>query len=125
MESADNSHRIPRIELWTTPTINNTPGHSLRTNGMVELPLGPNKLVLGNSSGWLARAVERWQLGLIYNLSVRSADQRLRPRHQLYANGVPDIVYPVDLNELKGVQWGTQNRKPSSKAVTSTTTTRS
>src|SRR5207249_6521145 len=35
--------------------------HALRTNGTVELPVGPNKLLLGNSTGILARALERWQ----------------------------------------------------------------
>jgi hypothetical protein len=27
----------------------------------------------------------------------------------LYAAGVPDIVYPVDFDKLKGVRWGIQN----------------
>jgi hypothetical protein len=89
-------------------TINNNPGHSLRTNGTIELPIGPNKLFMGNSSGWLARAVERWQLGLIYNLSS-GAPMSITANSMLYANGVPDVVYPVDFNELKGVRWGTAN----------------
>ena len=84
--------------------VNGTPVHSLRTNGVVELPIGPNKLLLGNSSGWLARAIERWQLGLIYNLNG-GAPTTIAAANMLYANGVPDIVYPVDLNELKGVRW--------------------
>ena len=29
--------------------------HDWRTNGVIELPIGPNKLFFGNSSGWLAR----------------------------------------------------------------------
>jgi len=41
--------------------------HSFRSNGTVELPFGPNRLLLGNSSGWLARVVERWQMGAIAN----------------------------------------------------------
>jgi len=43
--------------------------HSLRTNATIELPIGPNKLVMGNSSGWLARIVERWQTSFIFNAS--------------------------------------------------------
>jgi hypothetical protein len=43
--------------------INNNPGHTLRTNGTIDLPFGPNKLLFGNTSGWFARAIERWQLG--------------------------------------------------------------
>ena len=89
-------------------TINNNPGHSLRTNGTMELPLGPNKLFFGNSSGWVARAIERWQLGLIYNLSS-GAPVTIGANSMLYANGVPDVVYPVDFNELKGVRWGIPN----------------
>jgi len=43
--------------------------HSLRTNATVELPIGPNKILMGNSSGFLARLVERWQTSMIYNVS--------------------------------------------------------
>jgi hypothetical protein len=43
--------------------------HDFRTNGTFELPFGPNKLLLGNSSGWLARIVERWQLSWIANMN--------------------------------------------------------
>ena len=84
--------------------IGNNPGHSLRTNATMELPLGPNKLLFGNSSGWVARVIERWQLGLIYNLST-GAPTSITATPMLYDNGVPDIVYPVDLNEMKGVRW--------------------
>lgn len=41
--------------------------HALRMNGTVELPIGPNKLLFGNSSGWFARAIERWQTSFILN----------------------------------------------------------
>src|SRR6185436_14759357 len=88
--------------------INNNPGHSFRSNGTFELPIGPNKLFLGNSSGWLARAVERWQLGLIYNYS-NGAPTTITAASMLYANGVPDIVAPVDLNDIRGVRWGIRN----------------
>jgi hypothetical protein len=46
--------------------------HTLRTNGTIELPFGPNKLLFGNSSGWLARAIERWQTSFIFNASSAS-----------------------------------------------------
>jgi hypothetical protein len=89
-------------------TINNNPGHSFRSNGTVELPLGPNKLFFGNSSGWVARAIERWQLGLIYNLTS-GAPMSIGASNMMYANGAPDVVYPVDFNKIKGVRWGVQN----------------
>jgi len=88
--------------------VNNNPGHSFRSNGTIELPFGPNKLLLGNTSGWLARAIERWQLGLILNLTT-GAPTSITATSMLYANGVPDVVYPVDFNKIKGVNWGTRN----------------
>jgi len=39
-----------------------------RTNGTLELPFGPGKALLGGSSGFLARVVESWQLGTIFNV---------------------------------------------------------
>ena len=44
--------------------------HDLRTNGTLELPIGPGKWLLGNSSGFLARVLEQWQIGTILNLSA-------------------------------------------------------
>jgi hypothetical protein len=47
----------------------NERAHDFRLNGTAELPFGPNKLLFPNSSGWFARAIERWQLGFIFTLS--------------------------------------------------------
>jgi hypothetical protein len=88
--------------------VGNNPGHSLRTNANVELPLGPNKLFFGNASGWVARIIERWQLGLIYNLSS-GAPTSITATPMLYDNGLPDIVYDFDLNDMKGVRWDIPN----------------
>jgi hypothetical protein len=44
--------------------------HDLRTNGAIELPIGPGKLFFPNSSGFAARLIERWQVGMILNLSA-------------------------------------------------------
>jgi hypothetical protein len=87
--------------------INGNPGHSLRTNGTIELPIGPNKLLMGNTSGLLARAIERWQLGLIFNLGS-GAPVSITANSMLYGNGVPDLMYPVDFKKLRGVRWNTQ-----------------
>jgi hypothetical protein len=43
--------------------------HEFRVNGAWELPFGPNRLLLGNSSGVIARLVERWQLSWIVNMT--------------------------------------------------------
>jgi hypothetical protein len=41
--------------------------HDFRMNGTFELPIGPNRLLFGNSSGWFARLIERWQTSFIFN----------------------------------------------------------
>jgi len=92
-------------------------GHDFRTNGTVELPIGPNKLLLPNSSGPLARALERWQAGFIFSVS-QGAPRSLSTlstfqgqtvgSNMLYANGRPNIVGPWD-NPDGHVQWNGQN----------------
>jgi hypothetical protein len=42
--------------------------HSFTSNATFELPIGPNKLLLANASGWLQRLTERWQMGAIVGL---------------------------------------------------------
>lgn len=42
--------------------------HVVRTSGTYELPFGPGKMLLSNSRGFLARLVERWQVGSIINV---------------------------------------------------------
>jgi hypothetical protein len=45
----------------------NEAAHTIRVNGTVELPFGPNKLFFANSSGFVARMLERWQTSFIFN----------------------------------------------------------
>lgn len=40
----------------------------IRNSGTFEMPFGPGKLLLGGSHGVLARFVERWQIGAIFNV---------------------------------------------------------
>ena len=47
----------------------NSRAHSFRSFGTFSLPIGPNQLLLGNSSGLLARLAEGWQASWIYNAS--------------------------------------------------------
>jgi len=74
-----------------------------RSNGSFELPFGPNKLLLGNSTGFLARAVERWQMNVIYNVTSGTLAS-VGGQTGMYANFVPDVVGPFG---IKGgnVQW--------------------
>jgi hypothetical protein len=41
-----------------------------RGHTTVVLPFGPNKLMFGNSSGWVARLIEDWQVSAIFSLST-------------------------------------------------------
>jgi hypothetical protein len=86
----------------------NSVGHDVRMNGTFELPIGPNKLLLPNSSGFLRHALERWQLGFIYNVSSGAPRTFSSGNNMLYANGRPNIVGPWD-NPRGRVEWEGQN----------------
>jgi hypothetical protein len=77
--------------------------HDFRSNGQFELPIGPNKLLLPNSTGWVARVLERWQMNLIFNMTTGSRTD-LSAQSMLYGNGTPDVVGPLNLNGK--VVWG-------------------
>ena len=66
----------------------NSVGQEFRSNGTIELPIGPNKLVMGNSSGFVARMVENWQASFIYTLP-EGALRSMVANSMLYANGRP------------------------------------
>jgi hypothetical protein len=106
---------------WTDPTNRNQDyalsanhvTHDFRSYGTFELPIGPNKLLLGKSSGWLARVVEGWQTSFIVNLSTGAAatvsssylnGTTVSPTG-LYGNSVPDIVGPFPIKDFGKVQW--------------------
>jgi len=78
--------------------------HDFRTNGTFELPIGPNKLLLRNTSGWLARAIERWQTSFIASYST-GLPASITAGNMLYASGVADVVGPFDLRQGQ-VHWG-------------------
>ena len=82
--------------------------HDLRTNGVIELPIGPNKLLFANSSGWLARVTERWQAGVILNLSSGTPTSITALGGLTYGTTVPDVVGPW--NARSGTaRWDGQN----------------
>jgi len=83
-------------------------GSDFRANGTVELPVGPDKLFFGNTSGWVARLIERWQMGFIYNWSSGAPRSFLTGFNMLYANGRPNIVGPWT-NPKGSVEWDGQN----------------
>jgi hypothetical protein len=77
--------------------------HQFRTNGTFAVPIGPNQLLLRNSHGPLARAIEGWQLGWIVNLESGTPGN-ITAQNMLYANGVPDRVGNFDPRSGK-VKW--------------------
>jgi hypothetical protein len=78
--------------------------HDFRSNGTFELPLGPNKLFFGNSTGWIARAIERWQTSFIVNFST-GGPTSLTAGNMMYGNGIADVVGPFELRQ-GDVEWG-------------------
>ena len=88
--------------------------HDFRGNGTFELPIGPNKLLMGNSSGWVARVLERWQASMIFTVtSGARANITAAAGTGLYANAVPDVVGPI--GKLEGeVRWNGTPTSPSS-----------
>ena len=88
--------------------VNGNHQHILRTNGNIDLPIGPGRPLLGNSTGFLARAVEDWRFGFIYTLSS-GPWVNITAANMQYANGVPDIANADLLKELlagAGTYWG-------------------
>jgi hypothetical protein len=72
--------------------------HVVVDYGTFELPFGPGKLLLGNSSGIWARLAENWQASWIVNLSS-GAPGNISAQNMLYGLGVPDIVGPFDIKD--------------------------
>ncbi len=78
------------------------------------LPFGPNKPFLGNSSGWVARLVEDWQVSAIYNLTSgipmtvvgRSGLYESRSSSNFAAFTPETTVAPVDLTPAGFQKFG-------------------
>ena len=83
--------------------------HSFRTNGTFELPIGPNKFLLGNSTGWLARIVEGWRTSIILNLATGSPVDVTGAGNTLYGNARYDVVSPSWKIPKGEVQWNGNN----------------
>ena len=85
--------------------------HDFRSYGTFALPFGPNTLIGGNTTGWVARVIEGWKLGTIFNMSSGSP-LNISGRNTLYQTGTPDIVgafpregevaWPLDENDTFG-----------------------
>jgi len=69
-----------------------------RTNGTFALPIGPNKLFFGSSSGIVARIIEDWQTSAVFNVNS-GAPLTVAANNSLYGNARPDIVGPFPTND--------------------------
>jgi len=85
--------------------------HDFRGSASFDLPLGPGRFLLGNSSGWIARLTEGWQTNVIFTMSSgmrASLDSSTADNGfptGLYGASVPDVVrrWPSFLNGE--VEW--------------------
>jgi hypothetical protein len=92
--------------------------HDLRTNGTVELPFGPGKLLFTNSKGVVARVMERWQVGAILNMSAGRPVTLLGGAGLNYGSNVSsttptiaaDVVGDFDVRKANLYWDGTGNR---------------
>jgi len=76
--------------------------HSFRTNGIFELPVGPGRLLGGNTIGWIARLIEGWQVGTVISLSTGSP-MNTAARNTINRSGTPDVV--GDVPREGQVEW--------------------
>ena len=77
--------------------------HDFRGYATFELPFGPGKFIGGNSSGWLARVIEGWHMGTIFNAST-GAPLSVAARNTINRTGTPDLV--GDFPRKGTVNWG-------------------
>jgi hypothetical protein len=71
--------------------------HAFRANGIFQLPFGPGRILGANTSGWIARLIEGWQLGTIISVATGSP-MNISARTTINNTGTPDIVgdFPRD-----------------------------
>jgi hypothetical protein len=77
---------------------------------VIELPFGPNKLLFANSSGWMARVLERWQAGVIVNFSSGTPTNVTALGGLTYGTTVPDVVGPWSSRKGSARWDGANNR---------------
>ncbi len=80
--------------------------HNLRGYTTIELPFGPGKWMGGNAPSYIARVIEGWQFGTIFNVST-GAPLNITARNTINRTtntGTPDII--GDLQRDGHVTWG-------------------
>ena len=103
LTSGDPVYTNPADRLKDYALAGNHVTHDFRSFGAFELPIGPNKLFFGNTSGAAARIIEGWQASFIVNMST-GQPANITAANMLYGNGVADVVTPVNL-KAGDVDW--------------------
>ena len=85
--------------------VQNINAHSLRMNGTIELPIGPNKLLFGNTTGWVARLLERWQTSFIWNAATGTPTTFNPGVSHFYAASGYDVASPNWVIPKAKVEW--------------------
>jgi len=67
-QEQNNSFRSLRNRSLDKRILDYNISHAIRNSGTWELPIGPGKLFMRDKKGLLARLVEGWEIGGIYNL---------------------------------------------------------
>jgi hypothetical protein len=79
--------------------------HQFRMNGVVELPVGPNKFLLGGTHGVVGRLLEKWQTGFIFNAATGTPTTLNPGTAHLYAASGYDIASVNWKNPKPNVHW--------------------
>src|SRR5262249_51841565 len=74
---------------YTVSNFNHT--HNFRGYATLELPFGPGRMLGSGSTGVLARVIEAWQLGSIFDFST-GAPLNVVSTTTINRSGTPDIV---------------------------------
>lgn len=86
-------------------TRQNIGAQSLRWNGTFELPIGPNKLLFSNASGWMARALEKWQTSMIFNASSGTPTSLTPGQSHLYSSAGYNVASAKWVNPKPDLKW--------------------
>jgi hypothetical protein len=81
--------------------------HQFRMNGTVELPIGPNKMFFGNTSGLVGHLLERWQTSFIFNAATGTPTTLNPGQSHLYSPSWYQIASPNWVNPKPHVHWNT------------------
>jgi len=88
------------VEALNYGILSNHRSHVLSTYGTYNLPLGPSGYLFRDTSGWVKKVVEGWQLSWIASVTS-GLPASITTSESMFAGGQPDLVRP-DLFDTKG-----------------------